>query len=184
MARLAAGHDAALDELMERHGERLFHYLIRLLQNEEDASDLTQEAFIRVYQNRAKFNPNSNFSTWLYVIATNLARTQFRWRKRHPHVSLEAENPATGENFRETVADGRPGPSESALKEERADLVRNAIADLPEDLRVPLILSEYEEKPQLEIAQILGCSIKAVEMRIYRARQQLRETLRELVEKV
>lgn len=181
MARLAAGHDAALDSLMGRHGERLFHYLIRLLQNEDDAGDLAQETFVRVYQNRAKFNPQARFSTWLYTIATNLARSQFRWRMRRQHVSLEAENPDTGHDFRESVSDGQATPSESALAEERVELVKGAIAQLPEDLRAPLILFEYERKSQSEIAAILDCSAKAVEMRLYRARQQLKEKLGKLL---
>ena len=181
MARVAAGHNAALDGLMDRHGEHLLHYLTRLLRNEEDASDVAQEAFVRVYQNRARFDPKAKFSTWLYTIATNLARTQFRWRKRHPHVSLDAENPATGQDFRESVSDGRPTPSESLQSEERGELVRDAIAELPEELRLPLILFEYEHKSQLEIAAILACSAKAIEMRIYRARQQLKEKLKNLL---
>ena len=181
MARVAAGHNAALDGLMDRHGEHLLHYLTRLLRNEDEASDVAQEAFVRVYQNREKFDPQAKFSTWLYTIATNLARTQFRWRKRHPYVSLDAENPATGQDFRESVSDVRPTPSESLQSEERGELVRDAIAELPEELRLPLILFEYEHKSQLEIAAILDCSAKAIEMRIYRARQQLKEKLKKLL---
>src|SRR5437867_4020651 len=90
MARLAAGHDAALDDLMGRHAERLYHYLLRLLQNETEASDVAQEAFVRVYLNRVKFKPAYKFATWVYTIATNLARDLQRQRARHPHVSLEA----------------------------------------------------------------------------------------------
>ena len=74
MARLAAGEDEALNELMARHAERLFRYLLRLLQNETEAADLAQESFVRVYQNRARFVARHKFTTWLYAIATNLAR--------------------------------------------------------------------------------------------------------------
>src|SRR5580765_1457108 len=88
MQRLGAGHNAALNDLMERHGERLFHYLIRSLQNEDDAADLAQEAFVRVYQHRAKFDGRQKFSTWLYAIASNLVKGRYRWRSRHPQVSL------------------------------------------------------------------------------------------------
>lgn len=80
MAHLASGHDAALSELMERHGLRLFHHRLRQLQNEEDAADLAQEAFVRVYQHRARFDGRQKFTTWLYAIATNLVRDRFRWR--------------------------------------------------------------------------------------------------------
>src|ERR1700691_924042 len=86
MARLAAGHDAALNDLMTRHSGRLFHYLVRQTQNETDAAEVAQDAFVRVYQNRAKFKPGAKFSTWLYTIATNLVRDRFRFQSRRPNV--------------------------------------------------------------------------------------------------
>jgi RNA polymerase sigma factor (sigma-70 family) len=182
MAQLAAGHDAALNHLMERHSEKLFHYLVRALQNEDDAADLAQEAFARVYANRARFDPRQKFSTWLYAIATNLVRDRYRWRKRHPQVSLDAANEATGNDFGESLPDPAPTASETAQKNERAEAVRLAVAALPELLRVPLLLSEYEEKSHAEIGHILQCSAKAVEVRIYRARQQLRASLARVLE--
>lgn len=182
MMRLAAGHDAALNDLMERHGERLFHYLIRCLQNEADAADLAQESFVRVYQHRKRFRPHSKFSTWLYTIATNLVKTRYRSRSRYLQVSLDAESEETGHSFRETMPAQTLTPSETAEADERAEAVRCAIAELPEDLRTPLILAEYEERSQTEISDILGCTAKAVEMRIYRARQQLRSRLSKILE--
>lgn len=184
MERLAAGHDAALNELMARHGPKLFNYLIRSLQNEEDAADLAQETFVRVYANRHKFNPNQKFTTWLYAIATNLVKDRFRYRSRHPEVSMDAENEATGCAFRDTLAAPNGIPGDELQKEERAATVHRAVAALPEDLRTPLILSEYEELPHAAIAQILRCSPKAVETRIYRARQQLRTSLSRLLSAV
>src|SRR6185437_7849329 len=92
MIRLASGDDPSLNELMDRHAERLFQYLLRSLQNESDAADLAQETFVKVYQNRAKFERRQKFSTWLYAVASNLVRTRYRWRARHPQVSLHAEN--------------------------------------------------------------------------------------------
>lgn len=180
MARLAAGHDAALNTLMERHAEKLFQYLVRSLQNEEDASDLAQETLVRVYQNRKSFDPGQKFSTWLYAIASNLVRDRYRWRQRHPQVSLDAPNEATGEGFGEAFPAPGGTPVENAQAEERADQVRRAVASLPEELRTPLILAEYEEKTHAEIGLILGCSAKAVEMRIHRARRQLRGSLARL----
>ena len=182
MTRLAAGHDAALNDLMDRHAERLFQYLVRSLQNDDDAADLAQETFVRVYQNRTKFDPSKKFSTWLYTIASNLVRTRYRWRTRHPQVSLDAANEATGNSFTESLPEQKPSPSETVQAEERAETVRTAVAALPEQLRIPLILSEYEEKSHAEIGEILKCSAKAVEVRIYRARQQLRVSLRELLQ--
>ncbi len=181
MQRLGAGHDAALNELMERHGERLFHYLVRSLQSEDEAADLAQEAFVRIYQNRAKFDAGQKFSTWLYAIATNLVKDRYRWRSRHPQVSLDAENEQTGNRLRDHLPAHDPTPSDWLVADERADAVRRAVAALPEDLRTPLILAEYEERSHAEIGAILGCTAKAVELRIYRARQQLRVSLGALV---
>lgn len=182
MTRLAAGHDAALNDLMDRHGPKLFHYLIRGLQNEEDAADLAQEAFVRVYQNRMKFRPDAKFSTWLYTIATNLMKTRYRFRSRHPEISLDAENVQTERSFREMMPASDPTPSECVQADERVEAIRRAVAELPEELRTPLILAEYEERSQADIGDILGCSAKAVEMRIYRARQELRTSLARLIQ--
>jgi RNA polymerase sigma-70 factor (ECF subfamily) len=182
MTRLTAGHDAALNDLMGRHAEKLFQYLVRSLQNEGDAADLAQDTFVRVFQNRAKFDVQQKFSTWLYAIASNLVRDRYRWRKRHPQVSLDAENEATGNDFGESLPDHAPSASETVQRNERAKIVRRAVAALPDKLRIPLILSEYEEKSHAEIGEILGCSAKAVEVRIYRARKELRESLGQLLE--
>jgi RNA polymerase sigma-70 factor (ECF subfamily) len=177
MAQLAAGQGAALNRLMERHAEKLFHFLVRALQNGEDAADLAQETFCRVYHNRAKFDPGQKFSTWLYAIAANLVKDRYRYRARHPHVSLDSENPETEAPLQERLVDPQASPSERLQSAERVAAVRQAVAALPEELRLPLILAEYENHSQAEIAATLGCSIKAVETRIYRARQRLRETL-------
>lgn len=182
MERLTSGHDAALSELMERHAPKLFNYLIRCLQNEEDAADAAQETFVRVYQNRAKFDPSQRFSTWLYAIATNLVKDRYRYRSRHPQVSLDAENETTGKGFRETLPGGAPSPIEAAEAAERAETVRRAVAALPDELRIPLILADYEERSHAEIGKILLCTAKAVETRIYRARQRLRLNLAELLD--
>ena len=181
MARLAAGHEAALNELMARHAERLFNYLLRSLQDESDAADLAQETFVRVFEHRSRFDPAQKFSTWLYAIASNLVRDRYRWRSRHPQVSLEVANEAAGPEWRESLREEKPSPSEAAQTSERAGLVRRAVAALPEKWRVPLILSVYEEKSHAEIGAILGCSAKAVEVRVYHARQELRKKLGELL---
>jgi len=184
MARLAGGHDPALDELMGRHAERLFRYLLRSLQDESDAADLAQETFVRVYLHRAKFDPYQKFSTWLYAIASNLVRDRYRWRARHRQVSLDAENRETGREFGELLPDASSTPRELLQTAERVEAIRKAVADLPEDLRLPLVLVEYEAKSQAEIAEILNCTVKAVENRVYRARKQLRAALGSLLQQV
>jgi RNA polymerase sigma-70 factor (ECF subfamily) len=179
MARLAAAHDSALNELMARHSERLYHYLLRVVQSDAEAADIAEEAFVRIYQNRGKFHSGNKFSTWLYTIATNLARDLQRHRARHPHVSLDAEH----QKFSEIIPAQYPGPGETMQSSETAKAVRQAIAALPEELRLPLVLAEYEDKSHAEIGAILQCTAKAVEMRIYRARQELRLPLASYCEK-
>ena len=176
MAHLSAGHDAALSALMDRHGERLFHYLVRQLNNESDAADVAQETFVRVYHHRTRFDPAQKFSTWLYTIATNLVRDRFRWHKRHPQVSLDAERGEAGAIL-DALPDAAASASEQIATEERAVEVRAAIESLPHDLRTPLILSEYEGLSHAEIGAVLNCSAKAVETRLYRARNHLRKRL-------
>ena len=167
MARLAAGEDLALNEIMERWKSRLVSFLYRLTGNEATSLELAEETFVRVYQNRTKFRPDANFSSWLFGIAANLGRNHLRWQRRHPTLPLDAAE--------STAMEGNPG--ESAESREREDAVRNAIAALPPDLREALILSEYERLPHAEIAAITGCSVKAVERRLSRAREFLRKDL-------
>ena len=84
MERLIAGHDAALNDLMDRHATLVFHFLCRMVGNEDYANDLAQETFVRVFRARESFRTTERFSTWLFTIAANLARNYFRWRARHP----------------------------------------------------------------------------------------------------
>ena len=182
MACLAGGPDSSLNALMERHSENLFHYLIRSLQNEEDAADLAQETFVRIFQNRAKFDPAQKFTTWLYAIAANLVRDRYRWRSRHQQESLDAEREGNDADSKDRLPSGEHTPDENAEIEERSEAVRNAVAGLPAELRQPLILAVYQELPQAEIAAILNCSVKAVETRIYRARLHLRTKLSSLLQ--
>jgi RNA polymerase sigma-70 factor (ECF subfamily) len=145
---------------------------------------LAQETFVRVYQNRAHFDTRQKFSTWLYTIASNLVRDRYRWRTRHPQVSLDAQDGETGTEFVDRLTSGDGSPTDNLEFFERAEAVRRAVAALPVELRQPLILAEWEDKPQAEIAVILGCSAKAVETRIYRARKHLRAALQPLLQEV
>jgi RNA polymerase sigma-70 factor (ECF subfamily) len=178
MERLAAGHDAALNDLMERHAMPLFHFLCRMLGNEDDANDLAQETFVRVFRARASFRTSERFSTWLYTIAANLARNHFRWRARHPNVSLEAETGESEQTLGGTLPANGPVPNEQALAVERAQAVRTVVSKLPEDLRAAIVLCEWEELSVAEAAVVLETTPKAVESRLYRARQILRERLK------
>ena len=178
MERLAAGQDAALNDLMGRHATPVFHFLCRMVGNEEDANDLAQETFARVFRARASFRPNEKFSTWLFTIAANLARNHFRWRARHPTVSLDAETGDSEQTIGGTLPAGDLAPNEQALAAERAQAVRTAVGKLPEDLREAIVLCEWEDCSIAEAAAILESTPKAVESRLYRARQTLREQLK------
>lgn len=177
MARLVEGDDLALNEIMDRWTPRLGAFLMRLLGSEGDAVDLVQETFIAVYRAKGRYQPKAKFSTWLFGIASNLARQRLRWRQRHPEVALDLEL----EGALESDPRFRSGetPATELQTAERATAVRFAVSALPPDLREALILNEYEDMPHAEIAKILHCTTKAVETRIYRAKQLLRKSLRE-----
>ena len=178
MERLTAGHDAALNDLMERHATPVFHFLCRMVGNEDDANDLAQETFVRVFRSRKSFRTSEKFSTWLFTIAANLARNHFRWRGRHPNISLEAETGESGQTLGGTLPANDFAPDEQTVVAERAKAVRTAIGKLPEDLCEAIVLCELEDCSIAEAATILETTPKAVESRLYRARQVLRERLK------
>jgi RNA polymerase sigma-70 factor (ECF subfamily) len=178
MERLMAGQDTALNALMERHATPVFHFLCRMVANEDDANDLAQETFVRVFKSRNSFRTSEKFSTWLYTIAANLARNHFRWRSRHPAISIETETADSEHTISGTLAASSPAPNEQSLAAERVAAVRQAVEALPEDLREAIVLCEWEERTMAEAATILEATPKAVESRLYRARGLLRERLK------
>ena len=177
MLRLKGGDDLALNELMGRWQKPLTAFLLRSTGNEQDALDLAQETFARIYESRARYQPAAKFSTWLFTIATNLSRNLARWRERHPTVSLDHSAAADAPTVGESLPAPGDSPSDSAARADLASAVREAIQALPHDLRTAVLLFEYQELGYEEIAGTLGCSPKAVETRLYRARKILREAL-------
>jgi len=177
MRRLREGEDLALNEIMERWQRRVTSYLLRFTGNETVAIDLAQETFVRVYQCRERYRPTAKFSTWLFAIASNLAREHFRWLKRHPTASLNKADETECPLSERLAADGL-NPSEAAENVEQATAVRDAVMSLPNDLREAVVLFEYEDMSHAQISAIVGCSRKAVETRLYRARGILRERLK------
>lgn len=180
MARLAGGDEEALESLMQRHAKNLLLHLKRMVRNHSDANELVQEAFIRVFRHRFNYNHESRFSTWLYVISSHLAINLLRWRRRHPEfVPLPA-----AEHFSanpDALIDPALTPSEQAESDEWTDALSEALARLPEQLKVPLLLVALDGCSQTEVATRLGCTVKAIETRLYHGRKRLRYELENIL---
>jgi RNA polymerase sigma factor CnrH len=178
---LQAGEDRALEALMDRHQQGVFRFVFRHISNEADAIELTQEAFARAYFNIGKFRPSAKFATWLYRIALNLCRDHSRsqsYRASTQTVStdLSAEEEETNRQLRSN----QPGPDKAVENREKLRALDQAISELPEELKSPLILTVLEGLSQIEAGELLGVSAKAVETRVYRARKLLLEKMNKL----
>lgn len=179
MVRLIDGDDFALNALMDRWSRRLAAFLYKMTGQRDAALDLAQETFVKLYQARERYRPGGNFSTYLFTIAANLARNHSRWRGRHPMVSIDATNDGCRAILTET-ADPNENPEEAAEAAEKFRAIHDAFVSLPPDLREAMTLFVYEGMGYAEIATVSQCSAKAVETRIYRARQILKERLKDL----
>ncbi len=178
MLRLKGGDDIALNELMGRWHDPVVAFILRYTGNHEDALDLAQETFVRVFEHRHGYEPRGKFSTWLFTIAMNLCRNQARWRERHPTVTLHDSGEHDGAGLEETMPAPGDTPSDSAERSDLAGAVRQHIQALPHELKTAVLLFEYQDLGYEEIAAALGCTPKAVETRLYRARAILREELK------
>lgn len=175
-----SGDEAAFAELVNRYRNQIVNYVYRLTNDYEGAVDLAQETFVRVYMARERYHDRYAFSTYIYRIATNLAISELRKRKRRRLVSL------TGFWASETDAEPREfdPPAGDVLQDvalveaERHAAVARAIATLPERYRAPLVLRDVEGQSYDEIARILDTSVGTIKSRISRARGLLREKLR------
>lgn len=171
MRRLQGGDNSALNPLMQRWELRLRGYLMRHGVSDADAGDLAQETFVRVFRHAARFDPRRTFSTWMFQIALNLLRDTIRRQQRHNLRPLdEAPEPTSART-----------PAADAELDEKTAAVQEAIAQLPMALREPLILVTYHQMSHAEAAEVTGTSPKAVETRIYRAREKLRIRLAEFL---
>jgi RNA polymerase sigma factor (sigma-70 family) len=176
---LAGGADSALDELMTRYEEPIFHFVYRHVFNEADARELAQEVFVRAYFNIGKFKPQAKFATWLYQIALNLCRDHTKSRRARQASltdSLSAREDAE-EHRSHDVAVERRTPADEALTHEKLTVLEAGMAALPHDLRTALVLTSIEQHSHQECAELLKITPKAVETRVYRARKFLLEWL-------
>ena len=176
MLRLKNGEDSILNELMTRWQQPLVAFIYRYISHETDALDLAQETFVRVYQNRHRYTVQGKFSTWLFAIAANLCRNYLRWRQRRRESAAETSDTEDTE-LAERMQSWDDSPDESVMRLESISLIKAAIDKLPHDLKTALLLYEYHSLSYAEVSSVLKCSVKAVEMKLYRARQLLRETL-------
>ena len=175
MHRLRNGEGEVLAKLMERWEIPVRSFIFRILGNVAEAEDLAQEVFVRIYTKRGTYHEGAKFSTWCFSIAANQAKNRLRWWRRRPTLSLNAWADAGGDTP-DLSPMGAQGSNE-AVRRERIASVQTAVAALPLDLRTALVLFEYEGQSVIDIASALGCTPKAVENRLYRARQQLRLVL-------
>lgn len=176
MEALQQGDDHALATLMHRWELGVKGFLLRLGVPSSDVEDVAQEAFVRLYEKRANYRAGSPFKPWMLTIAANLGRNKLRWRLRRREDSMEGMSEATPGGFE--LADPAAQPaSQLAEKANLAQSVRTAVNALPDNLRQAVLCVELEDLSYQEAAQVMGCTPKAVETRLYRAKQMLRTTI-------
>jgi RNA polymerase sigma-70 factor (ECF subfamily) len=175
MGLVSAGDDRAFEELVERHQRLVVGTVGRMLGSPSDAEDIAQQVFVRVWKNAKRYEPRAKFTTWLLKITRNLVFNELRRRSRHPAVPLQSE---TDEEERPLKDDHAIAPDASLLDHELQQAVDAAIAALPETQRMAVILRRYEELSYEEIADALDQSVSAVKSLLFRARTELRESLK------
>jgi RNA polymerase sigma-70 factor (ECF subfamily) len=180
MARLRDGDELALNALMDRWEQPVVGFATRYTNNRSDALELAQETFVRIYENRKRYRAKGKFSTWMFAIAANLCKNHARWKRRHPSVAQVTDG---GVDVTESLPSTGQSPDAESVRADEADQVRRAVQELPHDLRTVVLLFEFEGLSHAEIADVLKCSPKAVESRLYRARKALRVSLGELFER-
>ncbi len=180
MHGLAGGDHLAFEELLSRYNHAVITFCYTFTRNRHSAEDLAQEAFMRVFRNAARYKPVAKFSTWLYKIAANLCINELKKGKIRRSLSLDDSIGPDPEGTRiiEKIASGGTAPVTNAESQEAQDLIRKAIDHLPDDQRTTLVMVEYHHMQYHEIAEVLGVSVSAIKMRVKRARETLRETLK------
>ncbi|MCC9657158.1 RNA polymerase sigma factor [Rhodopirellula halodulae] len=171
-----AGDAAAFEGLVVQHQDRLYHAMIHVTGSVHDAEEVTQEAFIRAFVKLDTFQQNSQFFTWLYRVAFNIALS--RKRRQKIRLSLDQQREEAGE---EVVSDGEPVDA-NMIRQDDVSLVQSALQQLSDEHRSILVLREMNESSYEEMAEILELSIGTVRSRLNRARKQLRLAIEQLRE--
>jgi RNA polymerase sigma-70 factor, ECF subfamily len=179
MLQVRADEPGAFESLVERYQHRLVGVMAHLVGRPEEAEDLAQEVFLRVYRARHKYRPRSKFSTWLFTIANNLALNHLRARQRRPVVPLAVQDsgPLGPRPQEQLVPDPGTGPQQRLQKDELAQRIRDALDGLNERQRVAVVLNKFEDMGYAEIAEVMGLTTKAVKSLLSRARANLRAAL-------
>ena len=169
------GDDSAFDVLVVRHQDRLFHSLVSMLKSRDDALDIAQSALLQAHRKLDTFRGDSAFYSWLYRIAVNLALSWLR-KQKSGSVSIDALREESG--F-EVVAEDRDGqPLASVLRDEHRRVVRETLAELPEEFRTVLVMKEFEGLRYDELASLTEVPIGTVRSRIHRGRGELAQRLK------
>jgi RNA polymerase sigma-70 factor, ECF subfamily len=179
-ATLTGAEDAFL-EITRRYRNQITNYVYRMLDDYDRAVDLAQETFVRVWVNAGRYQATYSFSTYIYKIAHNLAISELRQRKRRRTIQLPTFfSDKDNEEMEVEIEDRKQRPADDVMiGDERRQAVSRAIASLPEKYRAALVLCEFEEKSYDEISEVLGLPVGTVKSRINRARNLLKEKLRD-----
>ncbi|MDD3180973.1 MAG: sigma-70 family RNA polymerase sigma factor [Opitutaceae bacterium] len=181
--RFKNGDAKAFDQMVTRYWDRIYAMVNQLLRNSQDAEEVTQDTFIRAHRGLTNFRGESAFSTWLYQIATNLARNRYwYWWRRKRDKSISFDQPVSQENettFSEMIPADQETPEDATVTQEFVHRVAECMEMLNEKHREILILRNVQNLSYEEIAEILGISVGTVKSRIARARESLREKMGE-----
>lgn len=181
--RFKGGDPSAFDEMVARYWDRIYSMVHQLLRNHQDAEEVTQDAFIRAHRGLVNFRGDSAFSTWLYQIATNLARNRYWYwwrRKRDYSVSLDAPVGADNElTLAEIIPAEVESPDDITVNQEFVSRIAAGMEKLSSKHREILVLRNVKNMSYEDIAQVLGISVGTVKSRIARARESLRAKLGE-----
>ena len=173
-----AGEERAFEELVDRYQGRLLNFVYRTIGDRDRAEDLVQEVFIRVYRHIGRFDRSKKFSTWIYTIASNLAKNELRNRSRNPLVLFQTIKKNWQEDDRPLqFEDTTSRPDDLYRKRHLRELVEESVAQLPQHHREVFVLRELEGKSYEEIAEITECNLGTVKSRLNRARTSFAEII-------
>ena len=179
MELFQAGTVEAFNILVNRYSERLTHYLYGFLGDVKRCEDLLQDTFLRVYRNRHSYQRIAKFSTWLYTIAGNLARSEYRKRKRRRMYSIQSVN-RDNEEYELAVPDESFSPDRYAESQLQDGYVQKALARIPTAFREVVVLRDVQQLAYEEIAEITGLPMGTVKSRINRGRTKLQSLLKDV----